>query len=145
LYYSPDSGKTWQLVDFAVKNVNCLYPYGKDSVLVGTDDGVYVVSSTTVTAVNEPTHNPTTFALSQNYPNPFNPTTTIRYDVPVRSHVTLAAFDILGRRVETLVDGEKQPGHYEVSFDASRLPSGVYFYRLQVGTFNETKKMELLK
>ncbi len=88
---------------------------------------------------------PASFSLNQNYPNPFNPTTTIGYDVPVRIHVTIVAYDILGRLVETLVDGERQPGHYEVTFNASRLPSGIYFYRLQAGSFSETRKLSFVK
>ena len=85
------------------------------------------------------------FVLSQNYPNPFNPTTTIGYDIPERSLVTLVIYDVLGRRVETLVNGEKQPGHYEVTLDASRLASGVYLYRLQAGSFSETRKLAFVK
>ncbi len=144
LYYSSDSGATWQDVDFIGKNVSCLYPYGKDSVLVGTDDGVYVVSSTTVTAVDEPTHNPN-FTLSQNYPNPFNPSTTIRYSVQKRSLVTLSIYNVLGQSVKTLVNDVKAPGVYEASFDGASLPSGTYFYRLTAGDYSQTKKMVLLK
>ena len=88
---------------------------------------------------------PAAFSLSQNHPNPFNPTTTINYDIPARSYVTLVVYDILGRRVETLVNGEKQPGHYEATFGASRLPSGVYLYRLQAGSFTSVRKMILVK
>lgn len=99
-----------------------------------------------ITEVREtPTSGPAQFSLSQNYPNPFNPTTVISYYIPVRSHVTLTVYDVLGRRVATLVNSEKQPGHHEATFDASTLPSGVYFYRLQAGRLNETKKLVLLK
>lgn len=88
---------------------------------------------------------PTSFTLIQNYPNPFNPSTIISYDIPKLSHVTLAIYDILGRQVENLVNGETTPGRYQVTFDASGLPSGIYFYRLQAGTFTETKKLTVLK
>lgn len=98
----------------------------------------------TLTSVNKATI-PHTFSLSQNYPNPFNPTTVINYALPKRSHVTLIIYDDLGRKVETLVDHEQNAGNYSVDFNASRLPSGAYFYRIQAGNFNLTKKLLLLK
>jgi hypothetical protein len=85
------------------------------------------------------------FALDQNYPNPFNPATTIRYSLPVRTHVTLAVFNPLGQQVAMLVQGERDAGYHEVRFDAGRLASGVYFYRLQAGIFVQTDKLLLLK
>jgi hypothetical protein len=88
---------------------------------------------------------PTEFLLSQNYPNPFNPSTTIKYSVPKASQVVIKVFDILGNEIETLINEEKPAGTYEVSWYAANLPSGVYFYRLQAGSFVETKKMLLLK
>ncbi|MCF6270668.1 MAG: exo-alpha-sialidase [Melioribacteraceae bacterium] len=98
---------------------------------------------------------PTEYSLSQNYPNPFNPSTTIKYTIPsVQTPllggvggglVTLKVYDILGREVATLVNKQQKAGNYEVSFDASNLTSGVYFYRLHAGSFVESKKMILLK
>jgi hypothetical protein len=88
---------------------------------------------------------PVTYELSQNYPNPFNPTTTIRYQLPKDGMVTLKVYDILGAEVATLVNEEKIVGRYEVSFDASRLASGVYIYRLQANDYIAVKKMVLLK
>jgi hypothetical protein len=89
---------------------------------------------------------PTGFTLYQNYPNPFNPKTTIEYEVPEKSFVTIKIYDILGREVQTLVNNEeKVRWKYKVVFDASTLASGVYFYRLQAGSFTETKKMMVLK
>ncbi|NNG27996.1 MAG: T9SS type A sorting domain-containing protein [Ignavibacteriaceae bacterium] len=88
---------------------------------------------------------PNNYALSQNFPNPFNPATTINYQIPERSFVTLKAYDVLGNEVATLINDEKPAGSYEVSFDASSLPSGVYFYKLHAGSFTETKKMILLR
>lgn len=88
---------------------------------------------------------PTVFALSQNYPNPFNPSTTIQFSISHSQFVILKVYDNLGREVATLVNEEKLPGNYEVKFDGSNLPSGVYFYRLQAGNFSQTKKLLLLK
>jgi len=92
------------------------------------------------------------FALEQNYPNPFNPSTTIKYSVPSvtlseveGSLVTLKVFDVLGNEVTTLVNEEKPAGIYEVNFNAKGLSSGIYFYKLQAGSFIETKKMLLMK
>ena len=88
---------------------------------------------------------PAQLRLEQNYPNPFNPTTVIQYDVPTRTYVTLAVFNILGQRVADLVNEEKAAGHYETRFDASGLASGVYLYRLQAGSFVQTRKMVVLR
>lgn len=88
---------------------------------------------------------PTKFALMQNYPNPFNPTTTIAYELPTRAKVLLKVYDMLGREVATLVNGEQTAGRYAQPFNANALSSGVYFYRLQAGNFVETKKMMLVK
>ncbi|MBK8946640.1 MAG: T9SS type A sorting domain-containing protein [Ignavibacteriae bacterium] len=93
---------------------------------------------------------PTTYALSQNYPNPFNPTTKIKYAIPQNEkgekiNVKIMVYDILGKEVETLVNENKSPGNYEVDFDASNLPSGVYFYKLQAGDYIQSRKMLLIK
>ncbi|MBX2992952.1 MAG: T9SS type A sorting domain-containing protein [Bacteroidetes bacterium] len=85
------------------------------------------------------------FALHQNYPNPFNPTTTIRFEIPHASFVTLKVFDLLGREVKTLVDEVMQPGSYERVFNAEELASGVYLYRLRAGNFEQTKRTLILK
>ncbi len=86
-----------------------------------------------------------TYNLEQNYPNPFNPATTINYQIPKSSLVTLKVYDILGREVATLVNKEEMSGKYSVSFDASKFSSGVYFYKIQAGNFISLKKMILLK
>ncbi|OGC94862.1 MAG: hypothetical protein A2W25_14155 [candidate division Zixibacteria bacterium RBG_16_53_22] len=88
---------------------------------------------------------PGKFELAQNYPNPFNPTTTIAFDIPRASRVTLEIFNVLGQRVTVLNDGELEAGHHTISFDASELGSGVYFYRLTAGENARTKKMVILK
>jgi WD40 repeat protein len=83
--------------------------------------------------------------LAQNYPNPFNPSTTIRYGLPSRSHVTLTVFNALGQQVATLVEGEQEAGFHEAVFDASGLASGVYLYRLTAGSFVDTRKLILVR
>ena len=88
---------------------------------------------------------PTVFSLGNNYPNPFNPVTIVDFQLPVAAHVKLNVFDILGREVEVLVNEKKDAGAYSVRFDASGLPSGVYFYRMQAGDFSQTRKLLLLK
>ena len=89
---------------------------------------------------------PAVFALHQNYPNPFNPSTTIRYDLPQRSRVKLEIFNVLGQRVEVLVDGWQNAGYHQLQYDARRLASGVYFYRIHAGEkFVRTRKMLLVK
>lgn len=88
---------------------------------------------------------PGKFDLKQNYPNPFNPTTQIRYMVPERAEVMLEVFNILGKKVATLVDGMRQPGTYEVTFDGSGLASGVYIYRLKAGSYLSSRKLILAK
>jgi hypothetical protein len=88
---------------------------------------------------------PARFNLQQNYPNPFNPTTTINYQLPTNSHVTLKVFDVLGREVATLVNAQQTPGNHSVAFSARNLPSGVYFYRITAGNFSEVKKLVLEK
>jgi len=93
---------------------------------------------------------PETFSLSQNYPNPFNPSTVIKYSIPTdvkseMSNVKIVVYDILGKEVATLVNKEQKAGNYEVNFNAKKLSSGVYFYKLQSGTFTQSKKMILLK
>ncbi len=88
---------------------------------------------------------PTEFDLKQNYPNPFNPTTVIKYDLPQSSRVILRVFNMLGQEVSTLVDGEQEAGSYEVHFNPAGNASGAYFYRLQTGSYIQTRKLVLLR
>jgi hypothetical protein len=85
------------------------------------------------------------FSLEQNYPNPFNPVTNILYTISENSLVSLKIFNPMGELIETLIDEEKSAGKYSVKFNASKLPSGIYFYQLQAGDFTERKKMVLIK
>lgn len=88
---------------------------------------------------------PAEFSLSQNYPNPFNPSTTIQFNVAKSVHVKLDIHDLLGTEVLTLIDSEYQPGKYNVTFDANRLTTGIYFYRVIMGDYTAVKKMAILK
>jgi hypothetical protein len=90
-------------------------------------------------------NHPSGFRLEQNYPNPFNPTTVIRYDLPVAGNVSIQVYDILGRKVATLVDEIKKAGSYDVTFNASKLASGMYIYTLQAYSWRAVKKLEFVK
>lgn len=105
----------------------------------------YIISITTGIEDHQEEIIPEQFTLSQNYPNPFNPSTTIKFQIPNASFVTLKVYDVLGNEVATLFNEEKPAGNYEVDFDAKGLSSGIYFYKLQAGSFVETKKMILLR
>jgi hypothetical protein len=94
-----------------------------------------------ITSVDERRTKPIDFALQQNYPNPFNPSTSIRYDLAGRSHATITVHDLLGQLVATLVNRELGPGSYTIQFNAERLSSGVYFYRLNTEGQSIVKKM----
>jgi hypothetical protein len=106
---------------------------------------VFVELLTATSVEHESENIPKEFVLYQNYPNPFNPVTTIRFSLPHHSFVTLKVFDLLGREVATLVDGEKDAGEHTVVYDAKGLASGIYFYRLTTGTFVQQKKMVVMQ
>jgi len=111
-----------------------------------TNEINFYYSSTT--EVDEEENLLTTFKLYQNFPNPFNPTTKIKFSIPTVKTpymASLRVFDVLGKEVTTLVNEEKSAGEYEVQFDGSGLPSGIYFYQLKAGDYVETKKLILLK
>jgi N-acetylmuramoyl-L-alanine amidase len=108
-------------------------------------DQLEVVHATPTTAAPEGAALPTSFELHQNYPNPFNPVTVISYQLPVVSDVKLVVYDVLGQEVAELVNGRQVPGKHEARFDGSDLASGVYFYRLEAGSFVGTRKLMLLK
>jgi uncharacterized delta-60 repeat protein len=144
-----DSLSAWQDVSQAPINATVSYnaPFITVSGLTSFSDFAAGQDSTTqLTSKEEPTK-PLTFGLRQNYPNPFNPTTVITYQLPSVSDVRVELFDVLGRKVATLVQERKSAGIYAFTLNASNygLSSGVYFYRIQAGQFVATKKMLLLK
>ena len=135
----PEMGGDYLYLDFVDEAHGWIYSANK-RLLKTTNGGVTYVE-------DERFHNlkPTEFTLSQNYPNPFNPSTKISWQSPIGSWQTLKVYDVLGREVATLVDEFRNAGSYEVEFNASYIPSGVYFYQIKTGVFVETKKMILLK
>ncbi|MFI5237579.1 MAG: FG-GAP-like repeat-containing protein [Ignavibacteriales bacterium] len=108
-------------------------------------DLLILFTNSGVTAINNPEIIPEDFILNQNYPNPFNPGTKISWQSPVSGQQTLKVYDVLGNEVALLIDEYKSAGSYEVEWNASSLPSGMYFYTLKAGNYSETKKMVLLK
>ncbi len=126
--------------------VSCL-SVGDGYLFAGAPDGrVWRRPLSEITGIRGETASlPAQFSLLQNYPNPFNPSTTIGYELSAAGHVTLMVYDILGRRVATLVDGYKHAGRYEVTFDGSKLASGIYFVRMTSGSYARTRKVVLVK
>ncbi|NOS86185.1 MAG: T9SS type A sorting domain-containing protein [Ignavibacteria bacterium] len=108
------------------------------TILYTTDGGITFVNHTSSDIPNG-------YFLSQNYPNPFNPLTNIKFDIPKRSNVKISIYDILGKEISVLVNEELNPGIFEVNWDASNFPSGVYFYKIETEDYSESKKMVLLK
>ena len=93
---------------------------------------------------------PEAYALGQNYPNPFNPVTVIEYELPDDAYMNLAIYDVLGRKIRTLVSGMQPPGYAEVRWNGTdargnKVGSGIYFYRIETGKFSKTHKMVLMK
>lgn len=158
LYKSKDGGLTWeQIMPFymlPIKGINSMAGTIIDNefvLFIGTDGtGAFKYIDKLTSIDNDDIKNAKQFHLYQNYPNPFNPTTKIRYTVPsnVKGEITnveLNVYDILGNEIATLVNEQKEPGYYEMEFNASNIASGVYVYRLMTGKFVSTKKMLLLR
>jgi len=119
--------------------------FNKDAAQIFYNNNYRLPDSLTEIDGNSFALNPKNFYLFQNYPNPFNPITSIKYSLQKEGLASLKVYDVLGKEVATLVNEFKNTGSYAVSFNAESLSSGVYFYRLQAGSFVETKKMILLK
>ncbi|MFH0990667.1 MAG: T9SS type A sorting domain-containing protein, partial [bacterium] len=102
-------------------------------------DAVYAITTANEQLI------PTVFSLDQNYPNPFNPSTTIRYGLPKDVKVTLDVYDLLGRKVASLVNAEQKAGYYSVVFQNRSFSSGVYIYRVAAGEYKASKKFVLIK
>ena len=115
------------------------------SAFEGNGSAPKVANSNTLQKNSSEVEIPKSYMLSQNFPNPFNPTTTIKYALPENEKVTIVIYDLLGREVAELVNGEVAAGYHEVEFNANNLASGIYFYRLSVGSFTQVNKMLLMK
>ncbi|MFI5145515.1 MAG: T9SS type A sorting domain-containing protein [Ignavibacteria bacterium] len=143
-----DNGVSWIQKNEGMgrQQINSLYTTA-DYIYAGTQgSSVWRRPLTDIISVNKQGISvPETYSLSQNYPNPFNPSTTIDYQLPISGFVKISVFDVLGQEVKTLVNEYKQAGTYNVRFDASELPSGVYFYKITSGDFTGTKKLTLIK
>ena len=149
IYRTINAGEDW--IEQESNTTNVLYDLhmvdeklgwvvgGNGTILKTTNGGVTFIEENKIDDL------PINYRLSQNYPNPFNPVTTISYSLPVKSQVTLVVYNTLGESVKQLVNEEKEAGRYKVEFDATSLSSGIYFYRIQAGSFIQTKKMILMK
>ena len=130
-----------------IGNVVCTMVKGRDAddfVAVGTHS-MGVFSSTGVTSVQGESTLAENYSLLQNYPNPFNPSTTIEFTLPAAGEVKLSLFDALGSEVDVIAAKDFSAGNHSINYNASNLPSGVYFYRLEAGSFVQSKKMILMK
>lgn len=149
--FSADTGRTWtvqlsvggnhQLRDLAIVSSTHGWLLGDDGCVYRSSNG----GDPPVAVRGEPPEFPHAFSLEQNYPNPFNPETVVRYQVPVASDLKIIVYDLLGRQVAVLVNDRKEAGSYEVKFSGTGLASGVYFYRLQAGSYVNTRKLLLLR
>lgn len=145
---SDNAGETWTVISPDV--LTELEPtlqkiaYNGDKLFVIGQNGTIMSYDVDETAV-EDSPLPSEYQLAQNYPNPFNPITTIDFDLPAGGMVNLDVYDVTGRKIAELLNNTMSAGHYKVNFDASMLPSGVYFYKLSAGEFVSIKKMTLLK
>jgi hypothetical protein len=148
--YSPTGEQLWCMRTYSVNGetpVAIAVDNLKNVYVSGSGNGDYMTIKYNQLTGIQPISNkiPDSYRLEQNFPNPFNPRTIIRFQIKDSRFVSLKVYDILGREIETLVNEIQKPGEYEVSFDAGKLSSGIYFYRLIAGEYSETKRMILLK
>lgn len=147
-YYMPtiettNGGASWHAAGWGF-NVN-RFRFINDTLAYAGGNRIFKYMRQPLGVQNISTEIPENFSLSQNYPNPFNPVTSIKYTLHLYDYVTLKVYDSKGKEAAVLVDEYQNAGAYYVSFDASELPSGVYYYKLMANQFQETKKMVLIK
>lgn len=147
IYKTTNNGESWFLqYENLSQQFLCIETIDSNNAwAVGIDGLVYKTTNGGVGIQNVSTSQPDKFYLEQNYPNPFNPVTTIKFSLPQKSFIKLKVFDLLGREVANLVNENLSIGSYKYDFNASSLPSGVYFYKLETEYFSQTKKMVLMK
>jgi photosystem II stability/assembly factor-like uncharacterized protein len=146
-YLSDNNGATWTSFSTGMPAdtriwslaINC------DGIFAGTSSGIWFISSPIETNVETEISAPSTLALKQNYPNPFRSSTNISFSIPAKSFVSLKIYDRLGREVATIFSEEMSAGQYTRKWDAANISGGIYFYRLQSGSWSETKKLTLLR
>jgi len=146
-YQTTNGGLNWQQTTWGI-NVN-RFRFLSDTIAYAVGRTVYKYSKDPVGIKNISSEIPPHYKLYQNYPNPFNPSTKIRFDISSEvnnsDNVRLIVFDVLGKEIETLVNENLRPGSYEIVWDASKYPSGIYFYKIFTGSFTNTNKMMLIK
>jgi hypothetical protein len=140
-----DTLYTYDFITKILLNKTFLKGINHTPILFVSPPFAYIQSIESTTGITDRSSTPTKFDLLQNYPNPFNPTTSINYSIPEAALVIIKIYDALGREVATLVNEYKPAGNYKVEFNASKLVSGVYFYRMESGSYSQTKKLLLLK
>jgi len=149
VYMSSNEGANWSLFNTGMPTVEVYdlkYRETNKILLAATHGrGCFKIDLTGFTGINNNNITAESFSLGQNYPNPFNPATKIRYSIPNSSFVTLKVYDILGHEVETVISGMQTRGVYDVQWDGSKYSSGVYIYRINAGSFNDSKMMLLVK
>jgi len=148
VFLSTNNGTSWTEANTGLTNTPVALVVSGNYLFTGTDSNRVWRRplSEMVTDIEDQSNAiPSQYVLKQNYPNPFNPSTKIKYSVPQSSNVIIKVFDILGNEIETLVNEEKPVGTYEITWYAANLPSGVYFYTINAGSFIETRKMILIK
>ena len=149
LYTTSDNGLSWQKIGrFQIGSPGPgeikSNPYSPNEIFITTMAGIYK-GVDTLTSVEIINHVPESPVLFQNYPNPFNPTTTIEFNIPQREKVLIEVFDVLGQKVKTLLNTEIEKRKHKINFNATGLPSGIYFYRFNTGSNSITKKMVYLR
>jgi hypothetical protein len=148
VYLSTDNGTSWTPVNTGLANGAYILKLAVSGTYLFGNEGGLVYKrplSEMITDIEDIEQLPTEFSLAQNYPNPFNPSTKLSYNIAQSGLVTLKIFDLLGNEIATLVNEIKPVGTYELNWNATNHPSGVYFYKLQAGSFVQTRKMILLK
>lgn len=148
ILHTTNAGTDWIKQETGTtKDIKSIYFINQDTGFAVGDSGLLLKTYTggTVKMTNISTAVPELYTLYQNYPNPFNPITNIKFDIKNFGNVTVQIFDALGRQISTVIDESLSPGTYSVSFDGSSLASGVYFYKIKAGSFEQTRRMLIIK
>jgi hypothetical protein len=149
VFQSTNDGADWITFNTGFPTVEVYdlkYKEGPNLLLAATHGrGCFTFDISTLVSIQSQSNTPDKFSLSQNYPNPFNPSTLIKYEIPISNFVSLKVYDVLGNEIADLVNAKLNAGSYETEFNATKLSSGVYFYKLSVGEVSEIKSMILVK